>query len=127
MTGLQILFPPRNMGPIKLGIHSEITPRKWHGSTPHRSNFQPIHLGGSFREDPCKPHHRSLRSPRATTPIPPFSKRDPPPRFRETALLPLFHGSTFCGFRFCERDSLHLPMVIFKFYDPTLQMENKRR
>ncbi|GBO28279.1 hypothetical protein AVEN_126199-1 [Araneus ventricosus] len=48
---------------------------KWRGSTPHSSNFQPIHLGGSFTEAPRKP---PLRSPRATAPtLHPTFKTDP--------------------------------------------------
>ncbi|GBM57878.1 hypothetical protein AVEN_247492-1 [Araneus ventricosus] len=58
---------------------------KWHDSTPHRSNFQFIHLGGSFTEALCK---RSLPSPRATVSTPPlafktwpqFRSDSPPPR-----------------------------------------------
>ncbi|GBM43009.1 hypothetical protein AVEN_88609-1 [Araneus ventricosus] len=38
---------------------------------PDHSSFQPISLGRSFMEDPCKQHNRSLQSPRATVPTPP--------------------------------------------------------
>ncbi|GBL98720.1 hypothetical protein AVEN_8622-1 [Araneus ventricosus] len=33
---------------LKLDLHDHFMPRKWHGSPPHHSNFQPIHLGRSF-------------------------------------------------------------------------------
>ncbi|GBM41252.1 hypothetical protein AVEN_157704-1 [Araneus ventricosus] len=49
---------------------------KWRDSTPYRSNFQSIHLGGSFTEAPCK---RSLRSHRATAPTPPAFNTYPLP------------------------------------------------
>ncbi|GBN52817.1 hypothetical protein AVEN_224889-1 [Araneus ventricosus] len=53
-------------------------PRKWRGSTPRQYNFQPIRLGGSFTEAPCKPHNRSFRSPRVIALLLiPLSKRDP--------------------------------------------------
>ncbi|GBN28493.1 hypothetical protein AVEN_269820-1 [Araneus ventricosus] len=55
---------------IKLDIHGETAPHKWHGSTPHHSNFQPIHLGGSYMEAPCKPHNRLLLSSRAIASAP---------------------------------------------------------
>ncbi|GBM33139.1 hypothetical protein AVEN_56770-1 [Araneus ventricosus] len=55
---------------LKLDIYGQTTPRKRH-STPHHSNFQPNHLGGSFTEVSCKPIYRSLRFPRTTAPTPP--------------------------------------------------------
>ncbi|GBM50032.1 hypothetical protein AVEN_69612-1 [Araneus ventricosus] len=63
---------------------------KWRGNTPLRSSFQPIHLGGSFTETPCK---WSLRSPNAIAPTPLAFKRGP-----SHSDSPLLHGSTFRGF-----------------------------
>ncbi|GBN19262.1 hypothetical protein AVEN_235186-1 [Araneus ventricosus] len=57
----------------KPDILGHFTPRKWRGSTSHHSNFQPTHLVGPFTEAPCKPHHRSLRSPRANVTPPPLA------------------------------------------------------
>ncbi|GBN05797.1 hypothetical protein AVEN_88102-1 [Araneus ventricosus] len=83
---------------------------KWRGSTPRRSNFQSIYLGGSFTDAPCKPHNWPLQSPRATGPIPPPTfKTEPPPHFRETTAVSLPHGIALCSFRFCERVSLPPP------------------
>ncbi|GBN28575.1 hypothetical protein AVEN_120193-1 [Araneus ventricosus] len=58
-------------------IPSRITQRKWRRSSAHHSNVQPIHLGRSLTETPCKPHYRLLRSPRATVTVPPFHFQNP--------------------------------------------------
>ncbi|GBM12934.1 hypothetical protein AVEN_163994-1 [Araneus ventricosus] len=54
------------------------SPRRITGSVCQKSqdNTLLIHLGGSFIEAPCKPHNRSLRSPRAAgfTPPPSFER-----------------------------------------------------
>ncbi|GBM63020.1 hypothetical protein AVEN_143450-1 [Araneus ventricosus] len=67
---------------VKQEIHDKTVPRKWGGSTPHHSNFQPIHLYGSFTEVPCEPLNRPFRSPRTSAPIPPSTfKMESPARF----------------------------------------------
>ncbi|GBM53613.1 hypothetical protein AVEN_35201-1 [Araneus ventricosus] len=90
--------------PLKLDIHKPSATNHLERLAPHRSNFQPIHLGGSFTEAPSKPHKRSLQSPRATVPT-------PLPAFKSGPLAPLSQDSftpPFCCFRFCERASLLL-------------------
>ncbi|GBN35705.1 hypothetical protein AVEN_163923-1 [Araneus ventricosus] len=92
--------------------------------TSHRSNFQPIHLGGSFTEAPCKRHNRSLQLPRVTVRTsPPAFKTGPlPPRFLEGASLPLPH---FVVFAFKKEACSPLPVVVFQFYGPARRMENR--
>ncbi|GBN66840.1 hypothetical protein AVEN_13128-1, partial [Araneus ventricosus] len=109
-----------NFQPIHLGgfIHGETSPCKWLGSTPQHSDFQPLHLGESVTEPPCKSHYRSLRSHRTKAPIPlPTFKTGPPLRFRESLTLPQ-DGSTFCGFRFREKATLPLLTVAFQLLWP---------
>ncbi|GBM20095.1 hypothetical protein AVEN_268416-1 [Araneus ventricosus] len=49
---------------VKLDIHCQNTPRKWCGSTPQHSNFQPIHLRGeSGRDFVLFPFVRALLPP----------------------------------------------------------------
>ncbi|GBM68673.1 hypothetical protein AVEN_255398-1 [Araneus ventricosus] len=108
-------------------LYGESVPRRWRGNTPLHSNFQPIHLGGSFTETPCKLHNRSLRSPISTAPTPPLAFETGPRGSCERASLLRHNGSTFCRFRFCERTSLPLPTVAFQFYDPVFQTDNERR
>ncbi|GBN56202.1 hypothetical protein AVEN_97972-1 [Araneus ventricosus] len=74
---------------------------KWRGSTPHRSNFQPVHLGGPFMEAPCKPHYRSLRFRRANAPTPLTGFKTIPAR----------------PSHFRERVSLSLSTVVLQFYE----------
>ncbi|GBM26756.1 hypothetical protein AVEN_175907-1 [Araneus ventricosus] len=94
----------------KLDIHGQITPRKWRDNTPHHSNFQPIHLDGSFTEAPCKPLYWSHLSPYEYCAYSSsVSKQDFPPFFPKRASLPLPYGFMFCGFRLYERASLPLP------------------
>ncbi|GBL88763.1 hypothetical protein AVEN_158897-1 [Araneus ventricosus] len=113
---------------VKLDIHDQTSRLKWRDSTPHHSNFQPIHLGGSFTQAPCKSHYLSLRSPRGTAPTPPLAfKREPPPCFPEKASLSLPHGSIFGGSHFFESFAHPPPWSHFRFYGPTLQMDNERR
>ncbi|GBN50840.1 hypothetical protein AVEN_196160-1 [Araneus ventricosus] len=88
---------------------------------PHRSNFKPIYLGWSLTETPirttglCDLRLLLLKSSKLGLPRPaPISG------------ITLLDGSTFCGFRFCERASLIFPRVVFQFYDQTRQMENER-
>ncbi|GBL86507.1 hypothetical protein AVEN_194772-1 [Araneus ventricosus] len=69
--------PLRQMSTLKLDIHGQTTPRKWRGSTPYHSNFQPIHLARTFT-GPHKPitygHSGPLRLLRLL--LVPLSKRD---------------------------------------------------
>ncbi|GBO18311.1 hypothetical protein AVEN_40731-1 [Araneus ventricosus] len=61
--------------------------------TLHRYNFQPIHLGGSFAQAPCKEHSDPLEQVYLL--LLPLSKR------------------TFCSFLFYERASLPLSTAAF--------------
>ncbi|GBM70425.1 hypothetical protein AVEN_122706-1 [Araneus ventricosus] len=48
MAGLRVAINLKHKNQLdtsKLGIHEQSAPRKWHGSTPHYSVFQAIHLG----------------------------------------------------------------------------------
>ncbi|GBN69271.1 hypothetical protein AVEN_19559-1 [Araneus ventricosus] len=74
--------------------------------------FQPIHLGGTFTDTPCKLHNRSLRAPRATalTPTPAF--KNGTRSFSPTCLYFVVYASV--------RESRSLYHV-FWFYDPTPQ------
>ncbi|GBM22023.1 hypothetical protein AVEN_242693-1 [Araneus ventricosus] len=85
---------------LKLDIHGETVPGYLERLASHHSNFQPIHLGGSFMEAPCKPHNRSLQSSRTTvlTPTPAF-KMGSPPLFPKRASLPLSHFVVFAFVR----------------------------
>ncbi|GBN37357.1 hypothetical protein AVEN_238717-1 [Araneus ventricosus] len=77
---------------LKLDVHEGSAPVHLERISPHRSNFQPIHLDGSLMEAPCQPHNWSLQSPRATVPTPPLAFQTRPlPRFPERASHPLPH------------------------------------
>ncbi|GBL67032.1 hypothetical protein AVEN_77075-1 [Araneus ventricosus] len=53
---------------LKPDIQERFAPHHSERFAPYRSNFQPIHLGGSFMEAPCKRHNRPLQSPRTEVP-----------------------------------------------------------
>ncbi|GBL95562.1 hypothetical protein AVEN_54158-1 [Araneus ventricosus] len=99
---------------IKLGIHEGGVPVHLLRTSPHRSNFQPIHLGNSFMEASGKPYDLSLRSPRAIAlTSPPTFKTRPRPRFPEKASLP-----HFVVFAFVREVRSPLPTIVFQFYGP---------
>ncbi|GBN09673.1 hypothetical protein AVEN_50400-1 [Araneus ventricosus] len=79
----------------KLDIHVRSAPPHLQRLAPHRSNFQPVHLGGSSMEAPCI---------HTTGDFKPLELLCQP-------LLPLslesFSLAQFRGFRFCERALPH--------------------
>ncbi|GBN97979.1 hypothetical protein AVEN_146406-1 [Araneus ventricosus] len=76
-----------NFQPIHLGGSFAMRPfqAKWRGSTSHCSNFQPIHLDESFTKAPCKPHFDPLGLLHIL--LIPLPKRDPLFRYREALSL----------------------------------------
>ncbi|GBO02217.1 hypothetical protein AVEN_250977-1 [Araneus ventricosus] len=86
--------------------------RKWCGSTPHHSNFQPIHLGESFtagRDKPQTHHLRAFRSAKAAVSTSPFAFK-------------MGLQQWFCDFRVCET-ALPPQRSHFSFYSPRLQTD----
>ncbi|GBN20516.1 hypothetical protein AVEN_169957-1 [Araneus ventricosus] len=92
---------------LKQDIHGKTVPVHFEHIAPHDSNFQPIHLDGSFAgwTAPTVNHHlRAMRSPRVTTPTPPPLSREPS--------LPLPH---FVVFAFVREARFPSPRSYFSF------------
>ncbi|GBM65728.1 hypothetical protein AVEN_103778-1 [Araneus ventricosus] len=96
---------------VKLEIDERSGPVHLYRFAKDGSNFQFIHLGGSF----------TTASKRTT------GRCDPRPFLLQpsTSRPPPLSPSPTGGFRFCERGSLPFSRIVFQFYDRMRQMENE--
>ncbi|GBO03662.1 hypothetical protein AVEN_25443-1 [Araneus ventricosus] len=107
-----------------MDIHGGSVPVHLERIAPHRTNFQPIHLGGSFIEAPLKRHAIHHFNPLGLMCLTllSLSIQDPRPAFPRELHSPVL---LFVVFAFVREARFPLPTIVFMFYGPTHRLENK--